>query len=165
MLDQQGGHDDDRQPGRREHAPAPITRSSSLPPRWRTVKQYPPHMHGIGDILNSLIAEVLEVKRQLTLYVFADRVRNAYAAGVGEILQSRRDVDPIAVYLIAFDHHVAEVDADTKLHPAIGRESTVFRFECALYVNGALDSIYDTGKLGQHTVSSRVYESPVVLPD
>src|SRR6267378_4462612 len=43
---------------------------------------------------------------------FPDRVRDADPARFGETLQPRGDVDSIAVDLLAFDHHVAQVHAD-----------------------------------------------------
>ena len=94
-----------------------------------------------------------------------DRVRDADAAGLGETLQSRRDVHPVAINLRALDHHVAEVDADTKLHAALGRNAFVFSLEPGLDIDGALHRIDHAGELGEHAVAGRVHEPPVMLLD
>ena len=36
--------------------------------------------------------------------------------GIGETLQPGGDVDAVAVESLAFDDHIAQVDADAKLH-------------------------------------------------
>jgi len=41
------------------------------------------------------------------------------------------------------------VDADTKLHPALGRETRVPHLKCALELDSTLDGIDETGKLGE----------------
>ena len=91
--------------------------------------------------------------------------RNADAAGVGETLQPRRDVDPITVDLIALDHHVAEVDADAKLHPALLRQLSVLGLERGLNIHRAIHRLDHAGELGQNAIASGVYEAAVVLLD
>ena len=90
---------------------------------------------------------------------------NTDAARVGETLQPSRDVDPVAENLLALDHHVAEVDPDAKLHPALGWQTGVFSLEGGLDLDRALDRIHHAGELRQYAVPGRVYESAVVLFD
>jgi hypothetical protein len=74
--------------------------------------KHPPHVHRTRDVLDCLLAAVLVTQRKLVLYLFVDCARDANAAGVGETLQPRRDIDTITIDLLALDHHVAEVNAD-----------------------------------------------------
>jgi len=94
-----------------------------------------------------------------------NRARNADAAGVGETLQPPRDVDPITVDLIALDHHVAEVDADAKLHPALRRQLRVLGLERGLNIHRAIHRPNHAGELGKYAIAGRVYEAAVVLLD
>ncbi len=51
--------------------------------------------------------------------------RDTDAAGFGETLEARRDVDTVGINLLALDHRVAEVGADTELYPALGNNTLV----------------------------------------
>ena len=42
----------------------------------------------------------------------AHHLRDADAAGFGQRLKSRGDVDPVTVDVVAIDDHVAEIDPD-----------------------------------------------------
>jgi len=44
------------------------------------------------------------------------------ATGLGEFLQPRRDVDPVAKDVAILDDDVSLVDADPELDPAVGRD-------------------------------------------
>lgn len=57
------------------------------------------------------------------------------------------------------------VDADTKLHPALGRETRVPHLKCALELDSTLDGIDDNGKLGEDAVAGEFTERDVVLLD
>ena len=52
-------------------------------------------------------------------------------------LEACGDVDAVAVNLLAVDHHVAEVHADAKFHPALGRQIRVFALEKVLWISTA----------------------------
>jgi hypothetical protein len=80
-----------------------------------------------------------------------DAARYANAARVGETLQPRRDVDAVAINLLAVDDYVAEVDADAKLHPALG-QARVLSLERSLDPDCALDGVHHAGKLRENAV-------------
>jgi hypothetical protein len=83
----------------------------------------------------------------------------------GSAKLSSRDVHPIPVNLLALDHHVAEVNADAKLHPPLGREARVLSFESGLNIDGAVHCLDHACEFGEHTVAGGVDEPPVMLPD
>jgi hypothetical protein len=149
MLHEQDCRGDNRQASQREGAPPHVFSLNSLGlPRRACLQQQPKHPHWLGDVFDPLCAEVLIVQRQLFVDVFVDGARYANAAGVGETLQPRRDVDPVTVDLIALDHHVAEVDADAELHPALRRQLRVLSFERGLNIHRAIHRLDDAGELG-----------------
>jgi len=133
--------------------------------RCGPVQQHSPNVHRTRDVLDRLLAAVLVTQRELVPYLFVDGARDANAAGVGETLQPRRDVDPVTVDLIALDHHVAEVDADAELHPALRRQLRVFSAERGLNIHRAVHRLDHAGELGQNAIAGGVYEAAVVLLD
>ena len=73
--------------------------------------------HRMGDVLQALFAEAFEADRELVAHLFVDRAGDENAARLGQFLQSRRDIDAVAIDVVALQHHVAQIDADAKIHP------------------------------------------------
>src|SRR5713101_8753401 len=88
---------------------------------------------------------------------------DADPARFGETLEARGDVDAVAVDLLAIHHHVAEVDADAELHPALRRQLLVFGLERGLDLDRALDRIHDAGELSKNAVTCGINEPSVML--
>jgi hypothetical protein len=55
------------------------------------------HVHGLGDVLHGLIADVLEAELELALGLVVHRVRDADATGLGQPFQACGNVDPVTV--------------------------------------------------------------------
>ena len=53
--------------------------------------------HAAGDVLQLMLAEVLEREFELAVHLVVDLGRDADAAWLGERLDARRDVDAVAV--------------------------------------------------------------------
>src|SRR5215471_14945945 len=98
------------------------------------------------DVLDGLLAYVFIEKREFVLDLVVDCARNADAARLGETFQPRSDIDPVAVNLFALDHHIAEIDADAKLHPARWRHLSVLGLECSLDRHGAMNCVDYAGE-------------------
>ena len=83
---------------------------------------------GRSIFLTRDFAAVLEADVDAIADAFVDDRGDADAAGLGQRLQPRGDVDAVAVDVVALDDHVAEIDADAQhdrrlaqaLHPATG---------------------------------------------
>ena len=87
--------------------------------------------HRRGDVLDALLAEVVEGRLQALAHRALDGVGHRHAARLGDPFQARGDVDAVAVdRAVGLLHDVAEVDADAKLHAAIGGD--VGRAACQL---------------------------------
>ena len=75
----------------------------------------PVDANGPGDVLDPLLAHVLEGEVEFVAHLVANGLRDADAAGLGEPFQAGRDVHPVAVDIVAVDDDVAEIDADAEL--------------------------------------------------
>jgi hypothetical protein len=78
---------------------------------------HPQCAHGLGDVLHRLVAEIVPGKRKLVSDLLVDAAGDADTARLRQPLQPRRYIDAIANEVVALDHHVAEINADAKLHP------------------------------------------------
>src|SRR6516225_2389295 len=85
------------------------------------VHEHTQNPNRFGNVFYMLLSKVLVTQRRLGSYLPMNHVRNADAARSREALQPGRDVDTVAINLCAVDDHVPEVDANAKLHPAVGR--------------------------------------------
>ena len=81
-----------------------------------------PGVHRLGDVLDALRTEVLELQGQLAAKRQPHGISDADPARFGQALHSRRHVDAIAEDVGAIDDHVAEVDSDPKLYLPVVRQ-------------------------------------------
>ncbi len=163
-----GGDECQARERERDSAPVfsqgPLCRLGRCASRGLALQHYPKHSHGLGDIFYCLLAEVLVGQTELVADLFMHLPGDTDATRVGEAFEAGGHVDAIAVDLLAIDHHVAEVDPDTKVHPAIGQRS-VLGLERALNLHGALDCVHDAGELGVDTVTGGIDEAPMMPLD
>src|SRR5690242_2137122 len=119
------------------------------------VYQHAENPNGLCDVFYVLFAKVLVTQRKLGSDLPMNHVRNADAARLGETLQPRRDVNAVPVNLLALDHHIAKVDADAELHPALLRQLRILGPKRGLNRNGASNCLDHTGEFGQYAVTGR----------
>src|SRR6185437_9886140 len=110
-----------------------------------------------GDILDALVAEILECDvLQPVADLVAHRARDTDTARLGERFKSRRDVDAVAKDVIFLDDHVAQIDADAELYPPCRQDVRITSRHPALDLGSAK---YCVGTLW----NSSSMPSPVVL--
>src|SRR6202007_2101308 len=97
-----------------------------------------------GDILQSLLARVLNLERHLIARVIEDCLRDADTAGFGNTLKPCRDVDAVPKDVMRLDDHVADVDAHTE------RNAPVFRIIHCKFMDTVLEL---------HRSSNRLYRA------
>src|SRR5262249_52753972 len=114
-----------------EHDQSQTDRRASDHPRRRTPSptEFPARCDAAGsdcinpdrtcDVLELLLARISPVKDDLALDLTISAVRKANPPGIGERLQPRGNVDPIAVDALTVPYDVAHIDADAKLHPPL----------------------------------------------
>ena len=117
-----------------------------------------------GDVLDALVAEILEFDVFQSLAdLVAHGARNTDAAGLGEHFQAGRDIDAVAKDVVVLDDHVAEIDADAKLHPPRRRDVGVAPRHPALDLGSAQHRIDDAVEFDQHAVASGLDDAAAVL--
>src|SRR5713101_104981 len=71
------------------------------------------------DVLQGLLAHILESQVQPVAHVIADGSGDRDPARLGNALQPCRYVDTVAKDVLAFDNHVAKIDADAEFDAAV----------------------------------------------
>jgi hypothetical protein len=84
---------------------------------------------------------------------------------VSEPLKAGRDVDPVAVDVVALDDHIAKIDADAKFDALVFRHVLVALGHAALNRHGAFDRVHDAGELDQRAVAHQFDDAPSILSD
>ena len=80
-------------------------------------KLNPPRAHRLGNVLEGLLAQVIEGDLDLAADLPIGVIGDANAARLGDAFQPRRDVDAVAEDVVAVDDDVADIDADAELDP------------------------------------------------
>src|SRR4029077_8556588 len=113
------------------------------------------------NVLELLFAAVFKRYLKAIPNVIAHRLRNCDATRLRHTFKARGHIHAVAVYVVAIDDDIAEVNADTKLDRA-------FRYSCAhrrLNLCGTRDGAHDTGKLSEHAIASEFDDAAAMLGD
>ena len=86
-------------------------------------------------------------------------------AGCCNALQARGDIDAIAVNIISFNDHVAEVNANAKLNAAIPWHIRISLLHSMLPLHRARHRAHDTWEFHQHAVASQLHDPSLMLGD
>jgi len=121
--------------------------------------------YGVSDVFYDLVAEIVARERKLILDLLIDGAGDANAAWIRQALQPRRHVDAVANQIVPLDHHIADVDADAKMHPPVFRGVGFEQFDGMLDLSGAPDRLDRTREFGNHAVASRGEYPAIVLAD
>jgi hypothetical protein len=106
-----------------------------------------------SNILDSLLAAVLEGEVEFVAHLVAHDPADANPARLRQGFKPRRDIDAIAENVPAVNDDVAEVDADAKLDPSPGGHRGVAHGHLALYVNRAAHRVDDAGELDEDPIA------------
>ena len=90
---------------------------------------------------------------------------NGHAAGGGNRFKADGDVHIIPEHFVFVGHHIAHVDAHTKLHDPIGGDVVVSFRHQRLHVDRSLDCPDDARKLQQETVAGVLHEPAAMIED
>src|SRR5207249_3239801 len=112
-----------------------------------------------------LVARIVERKRQSAADLVAHGARAADPAGLGETLQSRRDVDAVAENVVALGDDIAKVDADAELDAAVGIKPGIAVDHPALDLGGAAHRVDDAGEFGEEPIAGGLDDAPLMLAD
>ena len=109
--------------------------------------RYDPHRP--GDVLELLLAHVLEGEVELAAASSCTRAETQMPPGSASAFEPRRDVDAVAEDVVVLDDDVAQVDADAELDALVGRDAGVALGHLALHLDGAAHRVDDAGELDQ----------------
>jgi hypothetical protein len=122
-------------------------------------------LHGSHDVLDALLAPVLERVGELVPDLVAYYPRDADAAGLGQSLQPRGYIDPIAEDVVLLNDHVAEVHSDAECDAfVLGRFGIAFGHP-ALDLDSAAHRINHAWKFSEQAVAGILYRMAAVLLD
>ncbi len=103
--------------------------------------------HRPCDVLDLLLAPVLECKVELVANLVAHDPADADATRLGQRFEAGGDVDAVAEDVAFIDDDVADIDADAELDAPIGRYANVAVGHLALNVDRAAHRVDDAGEL------------------
>src|SRR6516162_2712265 len=81
--------------------------------------------HRPGDVLDLLLAHVLERDGELVAHLIAYHPADADAARFGQGLKARCDVDAVTEDVVVVDDDVAEIDPDAEIDAPFGPHASV----------------------------------------
>ena len=93
-------------------------------------------------------------------------LRKANRPGLGNAFQPGGDVDAVAHHVaVCLLDHIAQMDTDTELDTALGRQSGIALDEAVLNLNGAAHSVDHAAKLDKITVSGAFDDAAMMHGD
>jgi hypothetical protein len=117
------------------------------------------------DVLDLLLADVLEAHVERPVHLLAHRPRHADPARLGEGLQPRGDVDPVARDVARLDHDVAEIDPDPVVDSVFRRNVGIARGHLALDLHRGSQSRQRARELGEQPVAGGFDDATAVRQD
>ena len=133
--------------------------------RARLAVQHAIDPHRPRDILELLLAGVLEGDVELAIDVDLHPPRDADPAGVGQRLQPGRDVDAVAPDVVAIHDDVADIDADAEFDPLVGRYPRIVLAHGALEFDRAANRRDHARELHQQAIAGDAHDAAAMLGD
>jgi hypothetical protein len=106
-------------------------------------------------VVHAMLTQVGEGERQFPPDLVVHAAAYADRTGLGELLDSCRDVDAIAVDCLVLGDHVAEIDPDPELHAAFGGKLGIGGGKLVLDLDRAFHGRECTGEFDQQAVARR----------
>jgi hypothetical protein len=118
-----------------------------------------------GNVLQPLLAQILEGKVELATRIFLYSGRDADATGFRDPFQPRCHVHPVAIDVATLDYDVADIDADAKRDPLLWIDLCVASRHPALDLKGATQRVDHAPELSQQTIASGLDDPSAVFLD
>ena len=123
------------------------------------------HPHWACDVLDALLAPILERERQFVADLVAHNPRDANPTRLCQRFQPCRDIHPVAKDIVLFNDHVAEVDTNAEPDALFVWHLGFALSHPALDVYRASYGIDHTRKFRQQSVAGILYDVHAVLRD
>ena len=121
------------------------------------------HVHRPGDVLDLLLAQIVEDKVELVTDLVAHHPADADAARFGQTFETGGDVDPVAENIAVLDDDVALVNADPEHDAPVRRHAGVAFRHRALHVHRAAHRVDDTGEFDQQPIAHCFDDAALML--
>ncbi len=128
-------------------------------------QHHPPDPDGTGHVLQRFLAKILEPDLDPVRDLLVDRLGDADAADLRELLEPRGDVDAVTVYVAVLEDDVAEVDADPEADAPVLGHVGIAPLHALLHLDGATHGVGDGLELDQHAVAGGLDDATPVLGD
>ena len=109
-------------------------------------------MNRLGDILQTVLTDVLEWNFDDLANLIVDGLRDANSSSLGELFEANSDVHAGTVKIVLLGNHIARINANAELHPSVLGDGRVALRNFALYLDSAANGLDDAGKLGDDAV-------------
>ena len=118
--------------------------------------------HRPAEVLDVLLPGKVNGQVDLTLELVEGGSGNKHPSWLAELLQPRRDIDPVAKEIVTFDHDIAEIDADAEYDPQLCRHISLSL--CHFSLNGcpALYGVDNGCELYDRSIAHQLHYAAVV---
>src|SRR6516162_1759165 len=121
--------------------------------------------HGSCDVLDLLLAEIVEGEVEAVAHLLVRRGTEANPAGLGQGFEPGGNVDAIAEDVAILDDDVTDIDAHAKFDAALCRSCGVAGDHLALQLDRTAHRVDNAGKLRKEAVASRFDDAAAMLGD
>jgi hypothetical protein len=117
------------------------------------------------DVLELLLANILERQVEPVADVVAHRLGHRHAAGLGNTFEPGRDIHAIAEQVVIVDNDVAKVDPDPEFDLPVVGDAIVPGAHVPLDFGGTFDRVHDAWELDQHPVAGQLHDAALMPGD
>ena len=119
--------------------------------------------HRLDDVFELGVTEIVDGQIKSRAHLPIGIFGKADRAGLGHALQPRGDVDAVAHQIvIGLLDHIAQMDADAKVYPALGRQTGVALKHAVLHLDRAAHSVDDAAELDEKSITHTFHHAAVV---
>src|SRR5262249_44744086 len=99
-----------------------------------------------GNVLDCLLAHIIELEAEFVLYLGANHARNHKPSGLRQSLKARRDVDAVSINSVVIDDDIADINTYAELNAFLSWQLCSALNHGALNVDSAAYRIHDAHK-------------------
>jgi len=119
--------------------------------------------HWPGDILQCLLAAIEKFGLDFPPHLPERVLRDADSAWFGDTLKACGEIDAVAENIVAINQYVAEVNADTPIHPGFDGNPGITRGHRLLERDRTLHGTNHRGELDQYAIPGSLDDPPAML--
>ena len=120
----------------------------------------------LGDVLELRRAQIVDGEIEPRFHLPIGVLRQTDGTGLGHSFQARSDIDTVAHQVaVALLDHVAEMNADAVLNPALRRKPRVALRHSILHLDGATNGVDNASELNEDAIARPLNDATVVYGD